>query len=90
MLPRPASASATASLAAVEGCNCSEVTSADSGPMVRAGLARSDRQLDQLYDDNLQALTATFELADALLAGEHTADASKSAPIAALRLLLRG
>ena len=38
-----------------------------------AGLTRSDRQLDQLYDDNLQALTATFELADALHTAEVTA-----------------
>ena len=38
-----------------------------------AGLARSDRQLDQLYDDNLQALTATFELADTLHTAEVTA-----------------
>ena len=38
-----------------------------------SGLARSDRQLDQLYDDNLQALTATFELADTLHTAEVTA-----------------
>ena len=38
-----------------------------------AGLARSDRQLDQLYDDNLQALTATFQLADTLHTAEVTA-----------------
>ena len=31
-----------------------------------AGLARSDRQLDQLYADNLQALARAFELADVL------------------------
>ena len=38
-----------------------------------AGLTRSDRQLDQLYTDNLQALAATFELADALHTAEVTA-----------------
>ena len=38
-----------------------------------AGLARSDRQLDHLYDHDLQALTATFELADTLHTAEVTA-----------------
>ena len=38
-----------------------------------AGLARSDRQLDQLYTDNVQALTASFRLADALHSAEVAA-----------------
>ena len=38
-----------------------------------AGLARSDRQLDQVYTDNLQALARAFELVDVLHASELTA-----------------
>ena len=38
-----------------------------------AGLARSDRQLDQVYTDNLQALARAFELVDVLHESELTA-----------------
>jgi diguanylate cyclase (GGDEF)-like protein len=38
-----------------------------------AGLARSDRQLDQVYTDNLQALSRAFELVDVLHESELTA-----------------